>query len=207
MITYDTPWLTDGDTLLCLGDSLTHSSNGYVKILQTVLGAQKISVINAGRGGDKTPWALTRLEQDVIARKPQALSVFLGTNDCAVGRGRWADEPAVPVEAYKTNLKWIVHLCRLAGISKFSLTPPLYRFEGASWREHGDIMAPYRLAAREAADEMKTRFVPADIAFAEEWAKHPGHTGLLLTTDGIHLTPEGNTILAQTMLSAWGLAK
>jgi lysophospholipase L1-like esterase len=64
-------------------------------------------------------------------------------------------------------------------------------------------MAPYRLAAREAADVAGVRFVPADIAFAEEWGRHPGHTGLLLTTDGTHLTEKANKIVAETMLEAW----
>jgi lysophospholipase L1-like esterase len=129
----------------------------------------------------------------------------LGANDAAVGRGKWADEPIVSPEAYRCNLVWIIHLCRMAGIEKFSITPPLYRFEGKNWAELGDIMVPYRLAAREAADEMKARFVPADIAFAEEWDRHPGHTGLLLTTDGTHLTPKGNQIVAKTMLETWGI--
>lgn len=206
MITYDSPWLNAGDKLICFGDSLTADRNGYVRILQEKLAAQQVTVVNAGRGGDKTPWALTRLEPDIIAKKPQAISIFLGTNDCVVGRGRWADEPTVPSEVYKSNLIWIVHLCRLTGIQKFSITPPLCRFEGEAWLEHGDIMAPYRLAAREAADEMKARFVPADSVFADEWSRHPGHTGLLLTRDGTHLTKKSNELLAEAMLKAWRMA-
>jgi len=206
MITHDGPWLNAGEKLICFGDSITADQKGYVGMLREKLSAQQIAVVNAGRGGDKTPWALTRLEQDVIAQKPQAVSIFLGTNDSAIGRGRWADEPTVPPEAYKTNLKWIVYLCRQAGIRKFSITPPLCRFEGEAWLEYGDIMAPYRLAAREAADEMRTRFVAADSVFADEWARHPGHTGLLLTTDGVHLARKGNDLLVEAMLKAWGMA-
>lgn len=206
MLTCENPWLKPGETVICFGDSLTNSSPGYVGILEARLRPKGVTVVRAGRGGDKTPWALTRLQQDVIDRKPDALSIFLGANDAAVGRGVWADEPMVPPAAYEWNLIWMVHLCRLAGITKFSITPPLYRFEGPAWAEFGDVMGPYRQAARNAADAMKVRFVPADIVFAEEWARHPGHTGLLLTTDGVHLTEKGNQLLAQTMLAAWGLA-
>lgn len=207
MLVDDKPWLADGETLICLGDSLTASPNGYVKILQERLAPRGVEVINAGRGGDKTPWALTRLEQDVIARQPAALSIFLGANDAAVGRGIWADEPVVTPEAYRSNLVWMVHLCRMAGMRTFSITSPLWRFEGKAWKAFGDIMALFCLAARQAADEMQVRFVPADVAFAEEWARHPGHTGLLLTTDGVHLTPQGNQLLAETMLRTWGEAE
>ena len=119
----------------------------YMFVSMTDKDGSPIKVINAGRGGDKTPWALTRLVPDVIEKKPDAVSIFLGTNDCVIGRGRWADEPRVSPETYHGNLVWIVYLCRQAGIRKFSITPPLWRFEGAAWAEFGEAMLPYRQAA------------------------------------------------------------
>lgn len=205
MLEQTNPWLKSGETVVCLGDSLTASETGYSVALQQALRRRDITVLRAGRSGDKTPWALTRLEADVIARKPDALCIFLGTNDAAVGRGKWADEPIVPPAAYESNLLWMMHLCRNAGISKFSVIPPL-RFEGPAYAEFGNVLQPYHQAARNAADRMRARFVPADIAVAEEWARHPGHTGLLLTTDGVHLTEGGNRILLASILTAWGLA-
>jgi hypothetical protein len=47
--------------------------------------------------------------------------------------------------------------------------------------------------------ELERRFA------AEEWARHPGHAGLLLTTDGIHMTARGNAIIADVMLNAWNI--
>lgn len=198
-----TPWLKKNETVVCFGDSLTEAKDGYVALLAKALKPMGIRVINAGKSGDKTPWALTRLYPDVIDRKPDAVSIFLGTNDAAVGRARWAHRPRVTPEAYRCNLVWIMHLCSLRGIKKFSVTPPLWRHEGDLWTEYGDVFGPYRLAAREAADEMKARFVPADVAFEREWQRHPGHTGLLLTTDGSHLNAQGSQIVADTMLKAW----
>ena len=201
MLNNDTPWLEANDTLVCFGDSIT-SEGGYVEMLQQSLKPMNINVINAGRGGDKTPWALTRFQQ-ILDAKPSAISIYLGTNDSAIGRRRWADEPVVPPEAYKCNLIWMAYLAKLAGITKISITPPAYRFEGESYAEFGDIMAPYRIAARDAADAAQCRFVPLDIVFAEEWARHPGHTGLLLTRDGVHMTDTGNSLIAGAMLKAW----
>lgn len=207
MITHEQPWLTAGDKLVCFGDSITASPDGYVRLLHERLKPQGIEVVNAARGGDKTTWALTRLYPSVIDLKPAAVSIFLGVNDACVGRGRWADEPTVPPQTYKDNLIWIVHLCGLSGITKFSITPPLWRLEGEPWAEHGDILAPYCLAAREAADQTQARFVPADIAFAGEWQRHPGHSGLLLTRDGVHPTEQGHRLIAETMLTAWGASQ
>ncbi|OGV34332.1 MAG: hypothetical protein A2020_04615 [Lentisphaerae bacterium GWF2_45_14] len=206
MITYDEPWLKKGETLLCFGDSITAAAGGYVKLLGDKLAELDIKVINAGRGGDKTPTALTRFQKDVLDIKPSAVSIYLGANDSAVGRGRWADEPQVSPEAYKYNLIWMAHLCRLSGINKLSIAPPAWKFEADAYAEHGDIMAPYCLAAREASDRMLTRFVPLDKTFSDEWAKHPGHTGLLLTTDGVHMTAKGNALITETMLKAWGIS-
>jgi lysophospholipase L1-like esterase len=121
MLNFDTPWLEKGDVLICFGDSITANQNGYVKLLEKSLKKHKVKVINAGLGGDKTPAALTRIKSDVISHKPDAVLIALGTNDCAVGRYQWADEPTVPPEAYKANLIWIVHVCKLAGIKKYSI--------------------------------------------------------------------------------------
>ncbi|MGD1002375.1 MAG: GDSL-type esterase/lipase family protein [Candidatus Brocadiia bacterium] len=206
MITlHEKPWLKKNETLVCLGDSLTAPKDGFVALLAKALKPLKIRVINAGLGGDKTPQTLVRLRQDVIARKPDALSIFLGTNDGVIGRGRWADEPRVTPEAYRCNLVWIIYMCRLNGIKKFSITPPMF-YEGGLWTEFGEPFGLYRLAAREAADEMGARLVPADVAFQQEWQKHPGHTGLLLTDDGAHLNAAGHRLVADASLKAWKMA-
>ena len=193
---------------MCFGDSLTAAQDGYIKILDAKLRKQKIKVINAGLGGDKTPAALARLRSDVIALKPDGVSIFLGANDAAVGRGIWADEPRVEPEAYKNNLIWIVHLCRLAGIGKFSIATPAWQFEGAALENCGGVMSAYCIAAREAADESGSRLVPLDAVFAREWLTRGAgaKSGMLLTRDGTHMTPAGNEFIAATMLAAWKLA-
>ena len=205
MFIYKKPWLNPRETLVCFGDSITAATDGYVGILQKKLSHSDIKVINAGRGGDKTPWALTRFQQDVLGVKPDAVSIYLGANDAAVGRGTWSDEPMVPVEAYQSNLAWMIHLCRLAEINKVSIVTPVWRYEGEAYTEFGNLLETYCLAARKAADQMQCPLVPLDTASSEAWAKHPGHVGLLLTRDGIHMTPEGNQLIVDTMLKTWGL--
>ena len=205
MITHENPWLTKGETLICFGDSITEAEDGYVEMLESAMKPAGIKVVKAGRGGDTTCKALARLQHDVIDRKPAAVSIFLGTNDAGCGRGRWADEPNISPEAYRVNLIHMIYICRLAGMSKFSITPPLWRYEGESYAEFGDIFLPFTLAAREAADFSKVRFVPADTAFEKERVLQPDPNGLLFTTDGVHLSEMGNRLLAQTMLKAWGM--
>ncbi len=203
------PWLEKGEKLLCFGDSLTVADPGYVSILREKLGAQGIEVVNSGRGGDKTPWALTRLEKDVMQSGADAISIFFGANDVEVGRGVWADEPTVTSETYKGCLVWMVHLCRLySKIHKFSITTPAWRLEGNEYIAYGDIMLDYCLKAREAADQMHTFLVPLDTVFSLAWEKNIGRIsaeGKIFTKDGVHMTQEGYAMIADAMLRTWGL--
>jgi len=205
MININAPWLKEGETLVCFGDSLTAAKDGYIKILEDRLQPLQIKVINAGLGGDKTPAALIRLQSDVIAVKPDAVSIFLGANDAAVGRGIWSDEPRVEPAAFKSNLIWIVHFCRMAGIQKFSIATPAWQLEGEAYANSGAVMPLYCIGAREAADESKARLVPLDAAFAQEWHLRgtESKAGLLMTRDGVHMTPEGNLLIAATMIKTW----
>ena len=70
------PWLKSGEKLVCFGDSIT-AGNYYVKHLREALEPAGVKVVNAGRSGDKTPMALTRIA-DVVAEKPDAVVIFFG---------------------------------------------------------------------------------------------------------------------------------
>ena len=203
------PWLKKGETLLCFGDSLTAAKTGYVSFLQKHLEPKGIRVLNAGLGGDKTPYALTRLQKEVIELKPDAVSLFFGANDAVIGRGEWRDEPVVSPLTYKENLMWIIHLCRLLGnIRKFSINTLPWRMEGKAFYDFGDLRVPYCQAAREAADQMNVRLVPLDTVFQLAWEKNQSKAspeGLLYTADGIHMTAAGYEMIAQSMLKEWNM--
>lgn len=201
MLDFTKPFLEKGEKLICVGDSITAGENSYVKYLQEALPDNE--VINAGRSGDKTPWALTRFERDVLEKKPDAVSIMLGANDSAVGRGCWADEPTVSAEAFRCNLVWMAHLCHLRGINKISYITPL-GFEGKAYAAHGEIMLPYCLAVREAADQMKSYLVPLDVFFAQRRNNAP-LTELILTCDGTHPHAELHKDIAAEILKAWNM--
>ena len=203
MLDFSQPFLEKGEKVVCLGDSLTAGANSYVKFLQEMLPDN--TVINSGEGGDKTPHALTRFQPAVLDHKPDALFIFLGANDAAVGRGIWADEPVVTPEAYRCNLVWIAHLCRLRGVKKFSVATA-FGFEGPSYLGHGRVLEPYYFAAREAADEIGARIVPLDTLF-EKLRKGAPLNELLVTRDGTHPLPETQKLIADAMLEAWAMNK
>ena len=90
----ETPWLAKGEKLICFGDSLTAAKDGYITIVEDKLRSLQIEVVNAGVGGDKTPNALVRLKSDVIALKPDAVSIFLEPTMPPLGVGSGRMSPA-----------------------------------------------------------------------------------------------------------------
>jgi len=67
--------------LICFGDSITQGRIGssYVDILRTAL--PSVEVINRGIDGDTTYNLLLRLDDDVIAQRPDLVSIMIGLND------------------------------------------------------------------------------------------------------------------------------
>ena len=86
--------LKDGDTMVFLGDSITHQClyTQYVEdYYYTRFPNLHIHFHNAGVGGDRASDALARLDDDVLAFKPSYVTILLGMND---GGYRDFDKPA-----------------------------------------------------------------------------------------------------------------
>jgi len=205
----DKPFLEKGDRLCCYGDSITEAEGptGYVTKLRDALAPKGIEVINAGVGGDKTTTAFPRLFPDVISRQPTAVSLFFGTNDAVHGHGRWSHEPSVAWQTLRDNLKWMVHICRLNGIHKFSINVLPGEPEGWVLAEYGS-RANHIRATRLAAEEGKTICVPLDYIFDSGRKLHAADfdaNGWYYTKDGLHMNEFGAELMTKTMLHCWKL--
>lgn len=110
-------------TVVCFGDSITgvyyHTGGirAYPEMLQLALSRQypgaKVKVVNAGISGSTTVQALARIERDVLAHKPQLVTVKFGMNDVT----------GVPPETYRQNLLEIAARCRGIGAEVILCTP------------------------------------------------------------------------------------
>lgn len=109
--------------IVCFGDSVTglyYHTGGrrtYTDLLGDALRQAipnaKVEMRNAGIGGHTTVNALSRIERDVIAHKPDLVTVMFGLNDMV----------RVPLESYRANLVTIVGKCREAGAEIILCTP------------------------------------------------------------------------------------
>ena len=77
--------IESGQTLVCLGDSITQAEPGYVSLMSALIAAKYpdrgIQIVNAGIGGHKAPDMRARLERDVLAHRPQWVTISVGIND------------------------------------------------------------------------------------------------------------------------------
>lgn len=89
------PQFRDQDTVVFLGDSITHSRKWHRYVMDAYLTRfpeRHIRYVNAGSSGDTAKGALKRLDRDVLAHRPNVVVVMLGMND--VKRELYAPGPA-----------------------------------------------------------------------------------------------------------------
>ncbi|GHC46724.1 SGNH/GDSL hydrolase family protein [Roseibacillus persicicus] len=176
--------------VVCLGDSIT--KRGYPEELATLL---NLEVINSGVAGHNSGQGLRRMEKDVLAHQPDFVVIFFGTNDLRVD----SERAHVPVAKYTENLARIIAESREAGAKVLLCTPPpiaaetyFTRHEKADYEEHGGLpalLASYRQAAMKLAKDEEIPLVDLNQLLLDKpnW----------LSRDGVHPSPEGNTIIAR----------
>ena len=200
------PWLKAGEKVAFYGDSITYRS-GYFQIVSNELAKIGVTAVNAGVGGDNTETAMVRI-RDVAALRPDAVVIFLGTNDSACGRGRWRGEPTIEPITYRDNLLWMTYYFRRHDVKKISFVPSAGRIEGGQYLDFGNRRELYNQMTRDSADKADAVFVPLDVVFDEaRKLRTPDAKGHIFTLDDVHMTPEGSELIADTMLKAWKMKK
>lgn len=164
---------TAGKSVIAFGDSLVEGigatpGHDFVSVLSERLG---VSIINAGLRGDTTSSALSRLNQDVLARNPRVVIVLLGGNDFL---------RRIPKAETFENLETIVARIRQSGSSVVLVGVSVGFFAGKYGAEYEDL-----------ARRMSTGLVPDildDII---------GHADLMY--DGIHPNDRGYQMMADRL--------
>lgn len=134
---YATPAQTapfqDGETVVFLGDSITHGRQYHSFIYDYYLTRypdRKIHFVNAGISGDSAGGAMRRVEDDVISKSPTTVVVMLGMND--VGRSNYVADPteklleaqAGSLERYEANMDALLDRISKETEAKFILLTP-----------------------------------------------------------------------------------
>lgn len=145
--------------------------------------------INAGKGGDDSGEGLERIEESLIAHKPDVTFVMFGGNDAQ----HWGDpEPAVTPEQFRINLEEIVTRLRAAGSRVVIMSYPL-----GPTRKGVDLedFEAIRVQTRQVASEMNTGWLDV----AEILDQEPPEK--VFNVDMIHFRPNTHMEIAGMILA------
>lgn len=199
-----------GPRLIALGDSITRGARkgvepgeAYVSRLQAALRetGRVAWVHNAGIGGERTDQALARLDSEIIAQRPDLVTVMYGTNDSWVDAGKTASR--LSERAYAENLREIVRRLRAGGARVVLMTPPMFAEENPrnGLGEDPNVrLAPFAAACRAVAAETGVALVDHFAGWAA--AQSRGERLQPLTTDGCHPNAAGHSDLTARLLPA-----
>jgi lysophospholipase L1-like esterase len=184
--------------IVCIGDSITgvyyHSGSrrAYPEMLQLALQQlypqAQLSVRNAGISGDTTTGGLKRLERDVLAHKPQLVTIMFGMNDLV----------ATPVDVFKKNLREMITRCRQSGAEVVLCTQNSIV---ESPQRPSARLVEFTQAIRDVAKEEALVVADCFAAFEAVHAADAAEWNLLLS-DAIHPNMAGHKLFAETLAQA-----
>jgi lysophospholipase L1-like esterase len=195
----------DGEKIAFLGDSITQGGMGTTGYVSLVIHGLKSSGVNAaaigaGISGHKSNDMLARLQRDVIDKKPDWMTLSCGVNDV------WHGAKGVPLDAYQQNITQIVEKVQAAGIKVMILTSTMIGENAAD--ANNQKLEPYNDFLRKLANEKKCLLADLNADMhreLDEKEKESRKRGNLLTSDGVHMNPHGNMMMAAGVLRGFGL--
>ena len=191
--------------IIFFGDSITQAGvqpTGYITRLKQMLDEKKIGdkyeLIGAGIGGNKAYDLYLRMDDDVLAKKPDAVVIWVGVNDVwhkrTSGTGTDADKfekfyNAI-IKKLKTNNATVL-LCTPAAIGeKTDFTNEL----DGDLNKYAAIIRNIAKTNNCALIDLRQAFLNYNLANNKE-NKESG----ILTTDRVHLNEKGNQFVAEQM--------
>jgi len=192
-----------GQKIAFLGDSITQYANrrgGYIYLVVEILKKNGIDVsyVPAGVSGNKSNQLLTRLERDVLSKKPQWMTLSCGVNDAWQGAN---------LEDYKKNMTEIVTRAQAKGIKVMILTSTMLTEDP----KHvlNQKVVPYNEFLKKLAVEKKCLLADlnSDMQAALKTFPKDSKKGKELTGDGVHMNNLGNIMMAKGVLRAFGVGE
>ncbi|WP_342559973.1 GDSL-type esterase/lipase family protein [Psychrobacillus sp. FSL W7-1457] len=174
-------------TVVCFGDSITARKEGNPSPALTYKLSQKLpnyNFINAGVSGNTTEQAIERFAADVIAKKPDYVTVLFGSNDSATYR-------LVDLELFKRN---ITTFAKVIGPSKTILISPPPVDESLQENRSNESLLQYTTVVREVAEETGSHYID----FFTAMYSREDYKELLVgeKNDGLHFGEAGYDMLS-----------
>jgi lysophospholipase L1-like esterase len=189
--------LRDGDKIVFFGDSITQQG-GYHKLIAKALKEKRpnldVAIINAGISGHKVPDLQARIERDVLSKKPTVVFIYIGINDVWHSiRGQ-----GTPKDKYEAGLREIIGKLKKAGATVILATPTTIGEKPDGTNPLDPMLEQYAAISRQVAKEEGVKLCDLRVAFIDYLKKHNKNNVErgILTTDGVHMKPAGDALLA-----------
>ena len=196
--------IKSGQKIAFLGDSITQAGAGHAGYCRLVLDGLKREGIKAtgifaGISGHKSNQMLARLEKDALNKKPDWMTLSCGVNDV------WHGKRGVKLPDYKKNITAIVDQAQKAGIKVMFLTATMIKEDQKN--SLNQQLLPYNAFLRELAKEKGCLIADLNAEMQEALKAFPADAkkGKQLTTDGVHMNPLGNIMMAKGILKSFGV--
>lgn len=187
------------------GDSITQAgvgADGYIRKMDSILAAKNqaaaYELVGAGISGNKVYDLYLRMEDDVLAKNPDAVVIYIGIND--VWHKRTSGTGTDP-DKYERFYNAIIKKLKDRNITVYLCTPSVIG-EKADFTNplDGDLNF-YAGIIRKIAKANNCTLIDLRQAFLDyEKNNNPDNKDRgILTTDGVHLNRAGNIFLAQQM--------
>lgn len=206
-LTVDAQALNENERIVFLGDSITQSGvnpGGYVTIIKEALAADEqfkgVEIIGAGVSGDRVPDVQKRLQKDVLEKNPTLVVIYIGINDV----WHWDNDRGTTKEEFKTGLGDVIGQIKNAGARVILCTPSVIGEKHDGSNAQDEMLDEYSQLSRDIAKSENVQLLDLRRSFLSRLrvGNKENAGASVLTTDGVHLNPDGNKFVAKLMLGA-----
>jgi lysophospholipase L1-like esterase len=196
--------------ILFFGDSITQmgvNKGGYIDRVKTYVTDKsldnKYELIGAGVGGNKVYDLYLRMEDDVLAKKPNVVIIYIGINDV------WHKTSGVgtDIKKYETFYVAIIKKLQAKKIKVVLGTPTVIGEKKDNGNPQDADLNAYSDVVRRLATTYNCTLVDLRKAFIDyEQANNSSNKESgVLTTDRVHLNDTGNQLVADEMIKGLSL--
>ena len=191
--------------IVFFGDSITQAGvnkTGYITKMAEMLGslglASKYELIGAGIGGNKIYDLYLRHEDDVIAKKPNIVIIYVGINDVW---HKTTSRTGTDADKFERFYNALIKRLQKANIQVVICTPTVIGEKFDNTNENDGDLNAYSNIIRKIATDNQCKLIDLRKAFMAYEQKNniENKASGILTTDRVHLTEAGNQFLAETM--------
>jgi lysophospholipase L1-like esterase len=191
--------------ILFFGDSITQAgvnADGYITVLGKMIQekglADRYQLTGAGIGGNKVYDLYLRMEDDVLAKNPNTVVIWVGVNDVWHKRSHGTGTDADKFEKFYTAL---IKKLKARNIKVLLCTPAAIGEKTDFSNELDGDLNKYSTIIRSIAKNNSCELIDLRNVFLDyNLANNPTNKDRdILTTDGVHLNEKGNKLVAETM--------